>query len=344
MTDHEQPQYLKTTTPIEIAFVNAPADAPGDRSPIPGMRMQEFRNWLIRAIDGDPAVPASIRLAVAAGSREAEAQGKSKDQEWWELFMWQYALNERLREIDQLVNRYNELADWHHAQAELARGKMREAGDELAAIDEFLTGAKDVLGGRERTGKLDREKAIELLRTRGVAVDPYTNDGQLAILIVKQQAAARSEREAWSKQYEQSKTEATNEEEMERECRKKAEELVQKRDEIRNHGYDAREETLRLRQVTEEYQRDIQRKAVDIEISRSGDAFHDISTLEKNSIREARGNQSASEVDDFEALAAGALSGEFAKAAKGETAAPMPLQPVPPGSNGSSPVSKNSFG
>jgi hypothetical protein len=281
-------------------------------------------------------------MAVQAGSREANAQGKKKDQEWWEQWTWLQALDQQRRYIDELINRYNEMADWHHEQAEIARRNMREAGDKLAAIDDFLSGAKDVLERYERTGKVDREKAMELLRARGVAVDPTTNDARLALLLAKQQAAARRERAAWSKQYEQSKTEATTQEEMELECRKKAEELVQKRDDIRNHGYDAGEESLRLKQVTEEYERSVQDQAADIEKVKPKDLSNELATLRHDTLNGHVAKQMGSEGSDFEALATGALSGEFAKAAKGTEVTPMTPPPAPP--TGSPPSANRSIG
>jgi hypothetical protein len=335
------PEQNEVSASVEIADAGASPHMDFEPSPVSGMDMRDFRNWLIRAFDGDPAVPPSILLAVRAGSRQADAQDK-KTQEWWERFMWQHALDQQLREINRLIAQYNEMADWHHQQAEIARRKMGEAGDKLSAIDDFLSGAKDVLGGRERTGKLDREKAIELLRGRGVAVDPSANNAQLEILLAKEQAAARRERSAWSKQYEQSETKATNEEEMEIECRKKAEELVQKRDEIRNHGYDTREEALRLREASEPYQLDIQMKANDIEKGRAKEISADTIRAEKDSLLQIPAKQTVSEADDFTALAAGALSGEFAKASKGTEIASMMPPPAPP--TGSPPSANRSIG
>src|SRR6185312_15634677 len=91
------PEDDEVNATVEIAIADASPRTDFEPSPIPNMDMRDFRNWLTRAIDGDPAVPSSIALLVRAGSREADAQGMKKDQEWWEQWTWLQALDEQRR-------------------------------------------------------------------------------------------------------------------------------------------------------------------------------------------------------------------------------------------------------
>jgi hypothetical protein len=326
VTEDIPPQEQTTKTPIEIAFVNSPFQGAPEPSPIDGMDMATFRNYLTRALEGDETVPASMLSVVQRGAPEG-TDGKKKDQEFWERVFWLNAIEERLKEIDRLIDHYNEMADWSHEQAEQARGRMREAGDKLAAIDEFVTGVNDVLGERERTGKLDREKAVELLKTRDVVVGPNSDDASLLFLLKQQRQTAQAERGAWSKQYEQSGAEATVYEQMEKENRAKAEELARKRDEIKKAGYDPQEEAARLKQVGDEYKLDVQYKAADIENIKAS-PLNPSDPATADDFRTAHTNQTKDQASDFEALASGMLKKEFATAANGN-ADPTPMGPGP---------------
>src|SRR5690606_12650768 len=123
---------------------------------------------------------------------------------------------------------------WHREQAEAARARMTEAADRLVEIDEFLTGADEVFREKEGTGKLDRERAIELLRSRGVEVAPQEEDESLLAKLRKEEQKAQPEGARWSKRSEDANAARNNHEELERENRRKAEELVERRDAIRD--------------------------------------------------------------------------------------------------------------
>jgi hypothetical protein len=253
---------------IEVAFIDAPAPDAVMPFPIPGMDLNMFRNYWMRALAGDVDVPPAILMLVRQ-SRDGANNSKERSEQEWEL-LTQFAVAQRLREIDRLIDQYNQMADWHHEQAEKARAKMREAADKLTEIDEFVSGVDEVLREKEATGKFDREKAIELLKARGLVVDLNDDEKTLFTKLNNEQRKARAERSKWSQQYDDAKIDADYNDRMEREDREKARELVERRDAIRKHGYDAVEESRELTKVTDEYKPDVQRKAVEMEKAKSG--------------------------------------------------------------------------
>jgi len=249
---------------IEVAFINAPVPDAAMPFPIPGWDLNMFRNYWMRALSGDVDVPPAILMLVRQSRDDANKSKERSEQEWEELFT-QFAVAQRLREIDSLIDRYNQMADWHHEQAEKARAKMREAADKLTEIDEFVSGVDDILRAKEETGKFDREKAIALLRKRGVTVDEKEDDETLLNKIRKEKKLALDEKTNWSRQYDDSKADADYNDRMEQENRKKAQELVERREAIRKHGYDAADKERELTKVAEEYTIDVRHKADKIE-------------------------------------------------------------------------------
>jgi hypothetical protein len=296
--------------PIAGAPVTAHAADAFERSPIPNMDMPTFRNWLIRALSGDQDIPPSMLTRVNGAVHEHGSDARKRDMEWWENVFWQLAIQENLRVIDGLINRYNEMADWHHEQAEKAREKMREATDKLEAINQFIAGVNEVLD-KKKDGKFDREKAIRLLKSRGVNVDPNEDDPTLKNRLAREQKIAQDEKPKWSRQYDNSKADADYHDTQEIEDRRKAEELIDRRDAIQQGGYGPGEKDRRLQQVTEEYKLDVQKKAAELEEQKNGlEQKQALDTTSQQSFNGSQTKQTQTEASDFEALA-GALKGKF---------------------------------
>ena len=227
-----------------------------------------FGNFLTRAMAGDDTVPATILNRINAALRGRGIDPKDAEAQRWRDFFWRQVLDQTHRAIDDLIGRYNEMADWHREQAELARGRMREAADKLAEIDKFVTGADDILNEKERTGKFDRAKAVAMLKQRGIAVGPDEDDQSILNKLTEERRKALEQRREWSRRYDQANEDATRHDDLERENRRKAKELMEKRDAIRSGGYGPEEEALRLRQVANEYKLDVQQRAVEMERER----------------------------------------------------------------------------
>lgn len=293
----------------------APFHTPATRqepSPIAGMDGRTFSNFLTRALAGDDSVPPAILGRMRAGLRRGGNDQEERDREWWQAYFWQEASKDRLRDIDDLIGRYNAMADWHHEQAELARGRMREAADKLAEIDQFMSESDEVVDKLDKTGKLDREAAIRMLKARGVDVDPNADDATLFAELQKQRDRADRERIEWRSRYEEANGDADYHDDQERENRKKAQELVERRDAIRNGGYNPKEEEQKLREVSDEYAADIRRKAFEMEKRKieEGQAQREI-------VNESQTEIDASQVNDEEAgffASAKDLTGDFGKA------------------------------
>ncbi len=68
----------------------------------------------------------------------------------------------------------------------------------------------------------------------------------------RQKEKALRERTVWSDEYGSAEADAKRHTDLEEESRRKAQELVERRDAIRNGGLDAQEEEHRLREIAEE--------------------------------------------------------------------------------------------
>jgi hypothetical protein len=306
-------------------LTQAPTPGEAEASPIPGLDMPAFRNLLMRALTGDETIPSAILTRVTDILREQGSQAKQRDAGWWEDLFRRQLLRESLRAIDALISRYSEMADWHHGQAEEARARMTEAADKLTAIDEFISGADQALD--DQRGVFDREKAVRLLRSRGVSVDPKEDEEALRNRLLIEQKKAQDERRRWSGQYDEASADANYHDAQERENRKKAQELIERLDAIRKSGYGPQEEGRLLREVTEEYKPDVQRRAAQIERMQNGDAEQGseiISVMQKG----VDTSSVTSEEADFMAAADGLTSKFAAVAANVPQDKPAPLQVV----------------
>ena len=229
--------------------------------------------------------------------------------------MWRQAIEESLKAINGLIDRYNEMADWHHAQAEKARERMGEALDKIHEIDEFTSGVDDLLKENEKTGKLNREKAIALLQKRGVTFDPNEDDEVLKYKLTQEKERARLERAEWNKQYADSNDDATFHDTQEKENGRKAEELARERDAAMQNGASP-EAADKLRALEDKASLDVRLKAAAMEPPTKSGQSAAQDDVTKEAWNHSQDAQTGSEVSDFEALA-GSLTSEFtASAAK----------------------------
>lgn len=302
-------------------------------SPVPGIDWQTFKNFVVRALNGDDTVPSAMTTLVNAALAKGETSLERRERDWWRDFLLRKAIEDQLREIDGLIDQYNKMADWHHGEAAKARGRMQEATDRLGEIDEFVTGVNEVF----EDGRFDRKKVIALLKSRGVEVDPNADEAVLEKHLREEQLKALRERSQWSKQYDDAKADAGYHETEEAANRRKAQELVQKRDAIRGGGYDPEEEARHLKKVSEEYKLDIQRKADELESRRQGALQENtIASTSLDAAKKSQSSQAESEVSEFEALA-GTLTSKFDMAAANVSKeappelTPPPHRPVPAG-------------
>jgi hypothetical protein len=242
-------------------------DLGGPDSPVPGMTMRDFNNYVVRALHGDTGVPPSILALIKHGDGYAAINGEEGDADWWLHFAWERLIEQRLSEIAALIDGYHQMADAHHALAEKARARMREAADRLAALDDFEEGVDLVLAEKERTGRFDREAASRLLKSRGVEISPDAPESELAAELVKLRKEAREERLEWTRRFDGARAEASFHDAEELENRRRARELIERRDAILNGGIPPEEQERALRGLAE-YALDVQRSAVKIEQQR----------------------------------------------------------------------------
>lgn len=316
---------------IQEQFARAAQNNGDHPSPLPGVDMLTYRNFVVRALSGDDSVPSSFMLNTMATRSSKNPEQQERDRKAYQYLLWKQQIDQHLEEIERLAARYREMADWHTVQAALARTRMNAAADKLEEIDTFVTGVNSLLEDKERTGKLDREKALELLRFRGVPVAEKSDDAMLVVELAKEKAKALDERAQWLQAHQDAEADTTYHEALEQENRRKAEELIERRDAIRKGGYDPEDESRLLQEVTEEYRRDVQRKALRLEEERdpTQDALSRSASQRQEAMDHSRAAQQTSEFSDFEALAA-SLSGDFNAAAAGAEP-PTPRAPAPAG-------------
>lgn len=232
-------------------------------SPVSGMNLRDFRANVVRAVM-NPEDGGINPVFLQWANQSAGQQKEKKKSDFYNLILT-LAITERLREIDRLIDEYTRMADWHHKECGKAHDRMNRAADRLTSINDFLESADAILENARQTGRLDRERAITLLRTRGVNADQAMGDKFLILELERQKREAIKERPKYSAQYGAAKTDASYHEDQERECRRKVEELVKRRDKILKDGYDPVEAEKKLQAVTNEYQIDVRNKAAEIE-------------------------------------------------------------------------------
>lgn len=311
MTGIEEQSGTERTPGKAVSGENSQVDP--ETSPIAGMDRQSFRNYLIRAIDGDQSVPPAILTLVSATLHgKADGEKERREQHWWEEFFWQRVLNDRLNRVQDLIDRCTQKADWHHDQAEQARGRMREATDKLQKIDEFVEGTNEALAEYKRTGTLDRERMRKLLKARGVDVDPNANDETLISLMRQEHQKTQQEKRYWSKQYETGSADAAEHDRQEREWRRQAEELKKQREAICSNINDPEEQARRLGALANNAEITSQRLMAEQEVAKGHAGV--AQDIRDSRIKNFEGSQGKNEEADFLA-AAEDLTAHFAAAA-----------------------------
>lgn len=292
-------------------------------SPVANMDMRTYRMSIGLALS-DPEDPNVSPAFIAWARGNVKATAAKKRQEDLHLFLLHLAIEEHLRRIEEQIAEYNKMASWYHDQATRSREKMGAAEKKLTAINDFIEGVDGVIGDKERTGKFDREKAIELLRSRGISVEENESDGSLETRLRLQKKAANAERPALSDEYEHYKTETEHNEEMERENIRKAKELSQKRDEIKSSGMDEATQEKQLDQLSDQASLDIKNRAAKIEEEKNIAPPLDIKKSENKSLETVTNKD---EEDAFLATA-GNLTKKFS-AATAKISDPIPPTMTP---------------
>ncbi len=171
-------------------------------SPVPGLDWQAFRNYVIRALTGDEAVPASVLIYVNAAVARGERDLERRDHAWWRDFLWRQAIAESLQAVDGAIGELEGLAAWYREQAETMLSEMDQAARRMARRSEFIEEADSIIDGWERDGQLDRERAIEALGKRGVEANERMSDAQLVELLRPAQQRALEEQARDSDRYD----------------------------------------------------------------------------------------------------------------------------------------------
>ena len=103
MTENSRYKPPEMKSAIDAVSIDGPRADGFERSPIEGMDIRDFRNWLARALSGDPDVPPSVLSRVNEAAREHGAEAKKRDMKWWETYFWFQAAQESLRRLRELI-------------------------------------------------------------------------------------------------------------------------------------------------------------------------------------------------------------------------------------------------
>lgn len=146
-------------------------------SPIPGMDLQTFRNYLTQALSGDSDVPVAVLSFITAAQRGSAKTPEGRERQRWQDFFWHHAMQDSARRIQELIEAKQAergllLADIQDGERLLALFERHKHGQERAETYRRIHGdfelndvgdladadAEDMLKSWEkRTGKkLDR--------------------------------------------------------------------------------------------------------------------------------------------------------------------------------------------
>jgi|GEM_PF-2957995 len=245
----------------------------GEISPIPGMDWRTFQNYVLRALTGDDSVPTSILARVGAAVERGERDLEQRDGRWWRDFFWNHMLSQSLAHIDEGIGELERMAGWYREQAAKMRNEMDEIGRRMGERDEFIAEVTDINNGWIKDGKLDRERAIEALRKRGVDANDRMSDAQILALLRDNQQRALEEQERDSKRYDHlDKWQGEFDREAE-ELEKRARAYLEERDRIMDeYGPD----------LTDEQRAERQRRLDELEERVGKDVVHAGQKLEEN--------------------------------------------------------------
>ena len=82
-----------------------------ETSPIAGLDLLSFKNFVTRALAGDTDVPPSVFALVSAALHEPANTPERRERQWWHDFIWRQIIQKSLADIDALIGDYNQMAD-----------------------------------------------------------------------------------------------------------------------------------------------------------------------------------------------------------------------------------------
>jgi hypothetical protein len=153
------------SSPITAAAGEVRSSGEPETSPVPGMDISTFRNYVTRALNGDAGVPAVILSFVNAAQRGGSNSPEARERDRWQEFFWQQAIQDNLRRLQELIEtkcaeRDQLLADIRDDEGRLALFEGHRQGRERAEIYRALHGAYDL----NEAGELADADAEDMLR------------------------------------------------------------------------------------------------------------------------------------------------------------------------------------
>jgi len=244
-----------------------PTPVEAEPSPIPGLDWRAFHNYVVRALTGDEAVPAAVLAHVEAARDRGNGDLAKRDREWWGRFVLQ-AIHAALQSIDEDLGALEKTAAWYREQAAEMRREMDAIGRRMAERSEFIEEADAAIDGWAANGKLDRARALDALRKRGVEADSRMSDAQIVLLLRQEHQRALEEQARDSGSYVDLDAGQQEFERQARELEEKARAYREERDRIINDPDLTEEERARrLKELQERIGEDVAYEAQEQERS-----------------------------------------------------------------------------
>jgi hypothetical protein len=168
-----------------------------DRSPIPGMSKQDYMNYLERAVSGDDDLPPPF-LTYLNAQADARAEREKERKE----FAFELLLEETRRRIEKNIADLEASAARWDAEAERQRQNMVDIERRMNSCQKVIDQIDAIFQKENKTGRIDREEALRLLRQRGVKVGDSASDKELHDLLLKEKQRQYLEKLRLSGEYD----------------------------------------------------------------------------------------------------------------------------------------------
>lgn len=215
---------------VDVSFIDG--SPPDEMSPVPGMDRNTYKNYLDRALNGDENVPAAFMHFLRTMKSDEENAKEKRETKTWMDFLLGLVLEENLRQINDFVRQYEEMAEWYRDQAENVRQDMLDIEGLIHKNMTFIDSVDAVFEKQLKTSILDRKEALRLLQQRGVAVDEKASDDHIQALLLQERRSAYNQNLELTHKLEELESQREEYLRKQRESEEGAEKLRHNRDEI----------------------------------------------------------------------------------------------------------------
>ncbi len=206
-------------------------------------KKKELDDFVRQAIDGDP-VAAKRVLSTVAGQAALKITLEQQEKKNHSLYqhLMQQLLAAQLKQIDDMIERYQKLAEWHAAQEQIFRDKMKDIEAQLEKIE----AQEDKIKALKDDPELDRAEAIRELKEAGLEVDENADDDTIRELLQHMIDDLEGQKRDLGDKHGQAQQKAEEHRMSKEEAQQMAREIIAFKKETQSLGLAAEEESRRL--------------------------------------------------------------------------------------------------